>query len=84
MIKKLRNKVDKIDSQILRLLQQRNKIAKQIGKYKKTNGSKVFDSKREKEVLRKVKEKSIKFKLNTNFTREIFIKIMKEGKRLQR
>ena len=43
-----RNKIDKVDNKIIKLLVKRRILVKKIGAYKKINGIKIFDKKREK------------------------------------
>ncbi len=53
-IKKLRNEIDKIDSDILRLINQRATFAKRIGEIKRGLGLPIFVPSREKEILQKI------------------------------
>ena len=55
---KLRNrrkKIDLIDRKLLPLLNQRLRIALEIGKVKKQMGEKIYDPKREKQVLERLR-----------------------------
>lgn len=47
----LRRRIDRIDENLLRLLNQRASAALQIGRVKKQHGLPVFDGKRERAVL---------------------------------
>jgi len=78
-MKQLRKEIDKIDSQIVKLLDKRIKLSKQIGEYKKKNNLKITDSKREKEVLKNVKKKS----KNSAFVLKLYKLIIRESKRKQ-
>ncbi len=51
----LRNRIDEIDKDILRLLELRFQVVKEIGAYKKLNNLPILDANREKEVLEKRK-----------------------------
>ena len=51
---RLRSRIDKIDLQLLRLLNRRAAAALEIGRVKKKQGLPVYDSRREKEVLRRL------------------------------
>lgn len=55
-LKELREKIDKIDTQIVGLLKERIEIAKKIGKLKENIGYESFDLLREKEILNKILE----------------------------
>lgn len=50
----LRNKIDKIDQQLVRLLDERAELAGKIGQSKSEGGLAIFDAARQKEVLKKV------------------------------
>ena len=50
-----RRKIDFIDRKLLSLLNQRLRIALEIGKIKKRMGEKIYDPKREKEVLERLR-----------------------------
>ena len=53
-LKALRAQIDKLDSQILELLNRRASVAAQIGKVKSESGGEVFSAAREEEVLNHV------------------------------
>tara|TARA_Y100000590_G_C15537750_1_gene945698 strand:+ start:53 stop:334 length:282 start_codon:yes stop_codon:yes gene_type:complete len=66
-----RNKVDKIDEQIFQLIKKRTSIVKymmQIKKFKKQ----IIDHKRINEILKKIKKKSIKNKIDPKITYRIW------------
>ena len=56
-LKKKRKEIDLIDQKLLTLLNQRLRIALEIGKIKKEMGKKIYDPEREKEVLERLKSK---------------------------
>ena len=72
MINDLREKIDKIDDQIIPLLEERLKIAKQIKKFKKKG--KIFDPKREDQILSKIK---------SHYIQDIYKTIFKNSKKVQ-
>uniref|UniRef100_A0A7V4JQL7 Bifunctional chorismate mutase/prephenate dehydratase n=1 Tax=Thermodesulfobacterium geofontis TaxID=1295609 RepID=A0A7V4JQL7_9BACT len=53
-LQELREKIDKIDTQIIELLKERIEVAKKIGKIKENIGYESFDLLREKEILNKI------------------------------
>ncbi len=55
-LQELRERIDKIDIQIVNLLKERIEVAKKIGKIKENIGYESFDLLREKEVLNKILE----------------------------
>ncbi len=56
MLAKLRDRINEIDREIMRLLRERIEIAKEIGKYKKKKGLPIWDPQREREILETVGE----------------------------
>ncbi len=81
---KFRAEIKSINSQILKLLAKRAKISKKIGAYKKESRLKITDKKQEKEVFAKLRKEARKLKLNLRFVDDVFKRIVKESKRLQR
>jgi len=47
----LRKQIDRLDDRIVALLNQRLQLARKVGLIKARNGNKIYDPKREKEVL---------------------------------
>ena len=47
----IRKDIDRIDSEILRLIAERMECSKKVAEYKRENGMAVFDSEREKQIL---------------------------------
>ena len=81
-LKKKRKKIDLIDHKLLTLLNLRLRTALKMGKIKKEMGKKVYDPKREKEVLKRLKSKN-KGPLKEKDLKEIFKTIMKFCRRSQ-
>jgi chorismate mutase/prephenate dehydratase len=81
-LKEEREKIDLIDQKLLTLLNQRLRIALEIGKIKKEMGKKIYDSKREGEVLKRLKRKN-KGPLKEVDLKKIFRTIMKACRRSQ-
>jgi chorismate mutase len=80
-LNKYREQIDNCDKEILKLLEKRFLISKLIGEYKRKEGLKVYDKKRETEILNKrVNESS----LNKKFVFKFFRLLFKESKRLQK
>ena len=80
-IGKLRKKIDKIDKILLKLLENRMKISIEIAKYKIAHNQNVLNLKREKKILKKVKNNSNKKFINENML--LFSIIMYISKILQ-
>jgi chorismate mutase len=72
-IEELREKIDRVDSRIVALLEERVDLAKKIGEAKKKHGLPISDPKREQDVLIKVGAKT---KLNQGFVKKLFQNII--------
>lgn len=75
-LEKLRNKIDKIDEKILKLMAERFEVTEKIGLYKKQNSLKTVDKNREKEMLTKFKVQSEKLNLPFKQVKKIFQEIL--------
>ena len=82
-LRKLRNKIDKIDNEISSLLLKRKKVIKRIGEYKKKEGIPIIDKNREKELILKLKNKTNN-KKEQNYLVEIFASIIRNSRKVQR
>ena len=80
-LKSYRKGIDLIDKNIIKLLSQRFKLAKQIGDYKKKNGLKIVDKERELQVINNIKKYSNEHK---KFIINIFKNIINYSKRIQK
>ncbi len=83
-LKIYRRNINNIDSQIFKLLAERLTLVKKIGIYKKLNGIKIFDKKRENLILKKIKMQSKKYKTNEEYMENIFKSIMKNSRKIQK
>ena len=81
-LKTKRKVLDLIDQKLLTLLNHRLRIALEIGKIKKEMGKKIYDPKREKEVLERLKRKN-KGLLKEEDLKKIFTTIMKVCRKSQ-
>ena len=52
-LKEIRDRIDRIDNSLVELLEERMTIVEDVAKYKKENNMKIFDPKRESEVIQK-------------------------------
>ena len=82
-LKEKRKKIDLIDRKLLKLLNHRLHVALEIGKIKKEMGEKVYDPKREKEVLRRLKIKN-RGPLKEKDLEKVFRTMMKVCRRSQK
>ncbi len=86
-IDQLRNKIDDITIQMLRLLKERTETAKQIGELKKNSGLSVYDEKREEQLRTEVSQLCKEIGLDEsigkkflNFLLNESIKVQTDGK----
>lgn len=77
-----RKKIDLIDRKLLDLINQRLRIAMKIGRIKREMGEKIYDSKRETEVLERVRTRN-KGPLKEKDLKKIFKTIMGISRRSQ-
>ena len=78
----LRDKIDKIDAQIVSLYEDRMDICRQVAEYKIETGKKVFDKQREQEKIAKVKSLTHN-EFNSHGIEELFEQIMSMSRKLQ-
>ncbi len=81
-LKKKRKELNLLDQRLLTLLNQRLRMALEIGKIKKEMGKKIYDPRREKEILDRLKRKN-KGPLKEEDLKKIFTTIMKVCRRSQ-
>ena len=81
IIENNRKKIDEIDEEIIRLLNERMKLSKEIGKIKQKNNISIEDKEREKELIKKLFQK--KEDLSEDFIEETYSIILKYSKKQQ-
>lgn len=81
-MKDYRKKIDEIDSQLLKLYEERMDVVAKIGKYKMENNLPVFDAAREDAKLDEVFA-SVKNKKYADGAAQLFITLMQASKELQ-
>src|SRR5438874_5921994 len=82
-LKNLRTQIDKLDLQILKLVNERARLASEIGRVKFENGGEIFSPAREEEVLQNVCQ-SNKGPLDDATIRAIYREIMSGARALQK
>ena len=75
-IVKIRIKLDKLDSKLLLIIKKRTNLVNQIIKFKK-NRKEIVDKKRINLILRRIKKKSIKLKIDPDITLSIWKEMIK-------
>ena len=78
----LREKLDRIDEQIVKLYEERMEISSQVADYKIETGKKVLDKSREEEKLRTVRSMTHN-DFNAHGVQELFEQIMSMSRKLQ-
>ena len=78
----LREQIDEIDSQLVKLFEDRMEVSSQIADFKIENGKKVYDKEREMEKIRKVKSLTHS-DFNNKGIAELFSQIMSMSRMLQ-
>ena len=73
---RIRKKLDLIDNNMLKIISKRAKLVDQILKLKK-NKSEIIDKKRINIILKKIKIKSIKLKIDPKITNQIWKSMIK-------
>ena len=70
-LKKARDRIDTLDSRIFELIKQRTNVVKKMLKLKESKNQ-IVDQKRIKEILGKIKKKSIKNNIDPKITARIW------------
>ena len=73
---KIRIKLDKIDTNLLQIIKKRTNLVNQVIKLKK-NKKEIVDKKRINLILKRIKEKSIKLKIDPAITISIWKEMIK-------
>jgi len=81
-LSQLRRHIDRLDERLLMLLSQRGELALRVGKIKKRQGKGLFDSARERVILRQV-VKANGGPLSGRAVRAIYREILKQMRRLE-
>ncbi|NNL77705.1 MAG: chorismate mutase, partial [Desulfobacterales bacterium] len=82
-IRKIRQRIDEIDDQILELINQRLLAVRKIGKAKNRSGSAVVDAKRESQIYQRLSSMNRGI-LKENALHQIFRAVIAAGRGIQR
>lgn len=80
----LRRDIDRIDEVIVRLLNERARVACEVGRLKKVEGVPVYQPDREKQVLEHVRSVAVEGPLGADAIGRLFERIIDEARRLER
>jgi chorismate mutase/prephenate dehydratase len=85
-LRSLRTQIDKLDHQLLKLVNERASLAAEIGRFKSDHGEEIFSPAREEEVLQNALQLNEKHKgpLDPGTIRAIFREIMSGSRALQK
>ena len=75
-LEKVRTKLDKLDTKLLFIIKKRTALVDQVIKLKK-NKSEIIDKKRISFILKKIKKKSIRLKIDPAITLDIWKQMIK-------
>ena len=82
-LEKMRRKLDEVDSSLVENISKRFKIVVEIAEYKKKNNMAVKDENREEEIMKRLKEKAQKNKIDFKIIKKVFEILIKESRELQ-
>ncbi len=82
-LEKYRKEIDRIDEEIIKLLDKRLKVSLKIGDYKRKRKLKIYDKKREIEVFDKLERLAVQHKLDETFINKVFNVIVRNSRRSQ-
>ena len=80
----LRDDIDRVDEVLVRLLNERARVACEIGRLKKELGVEVYQPEREKQVLAHVRSIAAEGLLGADAIARLFERIIDEARRLER
>src|ERR671936_1676467 len=80
----LREDIDRVDEVLVRLLNERARVACEIGRVKKEQGIELYQPEREKEVLAHVRSVATEGPLGADAIARLFERIIDEARRLER
>jgi chorismate mutase-like protein len=80
----LRDDIDRVDEVLVRLLNERARVACEIGRLKKELGIEVYQPEREKQVLAHVRSVAAEGPLGAEAIARLFERIIDEARRLER
>ena len=80
----LRDDIDRVDEVLVRLLNERARVACEIGKLKKAQGIEIYQPEREKQVLDHVRSVATEGPLGPDAIARLFERIIDEARTLER
>ena len=80
----LRNDIDRVDEVLVRLLNERARVACEIGRLKKAGGVAIYQPEREKQVIEHVRNVASEGPLGPDAIGRLFERIIDEARRVER
>ena len=80
----LRADIDRVDEVLVRLLNERARVACEIGHVKKAHGIEIYQPERERQVLEHVRSVAVEGPLGPDAIARLFERIIDEARRLER
>jgi chorismate mutase len=80
----LRDDIDRVDEVIVRLLNERARVAVEIGRIKRELGVPIYQPEREKQVIAHVRSVAVEGPLGPDAIARLFERIIDEARRLER
>lgn len=79
----IRNEINSIDTELVKLLEKRFNLVLQVGQYKTVHNLPIFDLEREKKVVEKCKNQ-LNNKRFSNYIEKVYLQIMNTCKDIQK
>lgn len=83
LLEQLRSRIDRLDSELVRILSARMQVSLEIGDYKRSNGMAVVQEERYKALMEERVQHAARLGLSEAFMRDMFQRIHAESVRLQ-
>ena len=83
-LEELRRDIDRVDEVLVRLLNERARVACEIGRMKKAHGIEVYQPEREKQVLEHVRNVAVEGPLGPDAIARLFERIIDEARSAER
>lgn len=83
-LEELRAEIDRLDDELVRLLNARAMCAREIGRLKRALGLEIYQPDREADVFRRVREAATRGPLEPDAVARVFERIIDEARRVER
>ncbi|PIR21024.1 MAG: chorismate mutase [Deltaproteobacteria bacterium CG11_big_fil_rev_8_21_14_0_20_47_16] len=83
-LKDMRKKIDRVDAAIIKLLAERRKLSRAVGRMKAKAGIVVKDPARERAILKHYRTQSKRHRLDPTFVHQLFRSIIRYSRSVQK